>query len=226
MTNPPNGGLWDAATDQITAGNRLPAGTSPLIRDSANTTPVTTATGPTNTTLSSGFMLQLVSPTWHEATRFSGQGTNNKGKGVQRSLDWTSDAPESEREGKWRSDHCFYLVFIFCTQSLHTDCWHLCLVLGWPRSNGESYPFSSSILWGSVLYLFIHSESHFLLAVPTARIIFANICITPCGRSAQLRAGLQAVEFACQRSNPVAQTLSYPRLGVANPTDLPFASAK
>lgn len=96
MTSLPNDGPFDTDIKQVTASTRLLVDTSPfpLIRDSANAT------------LSSSswyeYMPQLVSPKAHGTTRLRGQGTTTKGKGVQRSLDWTRDASESEREGKWR----------------------------------------------------------------------------------------------------------------------------
>jgi len=113
MTSSPEDGSSDSRDiKQISANHSFSAplhvmDTSPfpLIRepesaDANATAPATSTASPTNAgvTLSSSlcyeYMPQLPSP----------QRTNNKGKGVQRSLDWhwhlASDASESEREGK------------------------------------------------------------------------------------------------------------------------------
>lgn len=116
MTSPPNDSSSDADIKQITAdhsfGTLLVVDTSPLpsVRESANATAVTSAASPTNAgvTVSSSssyeHMSQFISLGAHENTRLKGKGPNNKGKGVQRSLDWhiaTHNASESDREGKW-----------------------------------------------------------------------------------------------------------------------------
>ena len=86
------------------------------------------------------------------------------------------------------------------------------------RSRGGGFRASS--------FIQIHIPVHFHRVVSAAGIISANIHITPCHCTPELCTGLQAMEFACQRSNSVAQSLSRPWLGVAVPTNQPFASAK
>lgn len=94
MTSPPNDGHSDSDI------KRLDMSPFPC---TANATVVTSAASPTNVSTTPSSSHDYIPPRTHEATRLKGQRPNNKGKSVQRSLDWhiaTRDASESEREGK------------------------------------------------------------------------------------------------------------------------------
>lgn len=217
MTNLPNDGPSDTEF------------TCPLV--TANATAVASAASPANTRPSSSwyeYMQQFASPTTHRTTRLRGLGTNNKGKAVHQSRDWTRDASESEREGKLGSLLSItdiHVGFIFYTELAYR------LLASLPRSRLATVqrrivPLLQFDLVG-VSFMPPHSfQATFSLVVSTTRIVFANIHVAPCNRTPQLCAGLQAMECACQRSNPMAQSLSRPWLEVAVPTDQPCASAK
>ena len=115
MTSLPDDGSSDADIKKTTAnrlfGTPLPVDTSPfpLIRapKSVDATDVTPSSSPANAGVSSSSWYECIpqfpSPRAHETIRLKGQRSNNKGKGIQRSLDWHlagRDASESEREGK------------------------------------------------------------------------------------------------------------------------------
>lgn len=174
---------------------------------------------------------QFTSPGAHETTRLTGQRTNNKGKGVECSLDWhmvTHDASESEREGKslLPAVHDTQVVMIL----LYTELAYQ-LLASLPRSRLATVqrrivPFLQFDLVGvsfasPCLFKFIC-----LRVVSTTGIGSANIHVAPCLCAPGLYTGLQAMESPRQRSNSVAQSLPHPWLGVAAPTNWPFASAK
>ncbi|KAH0830744.1 WD40-repeat-containing domain protein [Lanmaoa asiatica] len=114
MTNPPDDGSSAADIKQVTVSRSfgdplMDTSPFPWIRGSADATAVTSTASPINAgvTLSSSSLYEdmprFAVPGAHEATRLKGQGFNNKGKGIQRSLDWhttVGDASESECEGK------------------------------------------------------------------------------------------------------------------------------